>query len=311
MTSKPPPDTSETYALQGMPVHVYQTSGMEERGGQKNPCEGQADAYSVLQSAKGLDAQEMGDLMDKLHAETEMSDTASTGVIVSLAEARESTAAQRIFDVTHGHRGDSHFSIVLVDKDMNVRVSNILEALPDDGYSVTEFGMLGGLGENNVHSRQIVLQQGEQAYLLVTTDGYTDAYLRHPAQQAQDLKDWIKSHPEGGDLAAFLTARSMALGAADNTTVIATHIGHDTQLKGAAVVTAVFDGVGHSDDRVSSHLARLMPTEVPNAVEPLPMRHERPDHIATRPDDFQKLSYVKPSAPAEIKRPPAAPKAAM
>lgn len=292
-------------------MHVYQTSGMEERGGQKNPCEGQADTYSVLQAAKGLDKQEMGDLMNRLHAETEMSDTASAGVIVSLSEARESTAEQRIFDVTHGHRGDTHFSIVLVDKDMNVRVKNILRELPDEGYSVTEFGMFGGLDENNVHSRQIFLQEGEQAYLLVTTDGYTDAYLRNPPQQVQDLKDWIKSHPEGGDLATFLTARSMALGSADNTTVIATHIGPDTQLKGAAVVASVFDGAGHSDDRVSSHLARLMPTEVPNAVEPLPMRHERPDHIATRPDDLQKLSHVKPSAQADIKRPPATPKAAM
>ena len=292
-------------------MHVYQTSGMEERGGQKNPCDGQADAYSVLQAAKGLDAQEMGDLMNRLHAETEMSDTASTGVIVSLSEARESTAEKRIFDVTHGHRGDSHFSIVLVDKDMNVRVNNILEALPDDGYSVTEFGMLGGLDENNVHSRQIILQEGEQAYLLVATDGYTDAYLRNPAQQAQDLKDWIKSYPEGGDLAAFLTARSMSLGAADNTTVIATHIAHNTQMKGAAVVTSVFDGVGHSDDRVSSHLARLMPAEVPHAVEPLPLRHERPDHLATRPEVLQNLARIKLSAQAEIKRPPAAPQAAM
>lgn len=310
MTIKPPPDISETYALQDLPVHVYQTSGMEERSGQKNPCDGQADAYSVLQVAKGLEAAAMDDLMDRLHAETEFSDTASTGVIVSLSEARESSAAQRIFDVTHGHRGDSHFSIVFVDKELNVRVQNILESLPDEGYSVTEFGMLGNAGENNVHGRQIMLQEGEQAYLLVATDGYTDAYLRNPAQQAEDIKDWIKRNPAGGDLAACLTARSMLLGAADNTTVIAAHITYDTALKGAAAVVSVFDGLGHSDDRVSSHLARLMPAEVPHAVEPLPLRHERPDHLATRPDDLQKLSHAQPSV-FGIQRPAATPKAAM
>lgn len=311
MTARPPPDTSETYAVQDLPVHVYQTSGVAETGGQKTPCEGQADAYSVLQAAKGLDAEEMMALMDRLHAETEISDTASTGVIVSLSEARESTAEQRIFEVTHGHRGDSHFSIVRVDKDMNVRVQNILESLPDEGYSVTEFGMLGGFGENNVHRRQIVLQAGEQAYLLIATDGYTDAYLSNPAQQAQDLTDWMQAHPGGGDLAAYLTARSMALGAADNTTIIAAHLTHDTQLKGAAVVASVFDGVGHHDDRVSSHLARLMAAEVPNAKEPLPLRHDRPEHLASRPYDLQKFSQVKPSAPEKVKRPVAAPKAAL
>lgn len=303
MHSKPPPDISETYGIQNLLVHVYQTSGCQQRGdAPPAPHAGQADAFGVMQATAGLNSEAMHALMDQMHRETEASqDAASTGLLVSLSSASPADNGAQTFNLTHGHRGDSHFSIVRVDAAGDVHIEDVLQSLPNEGFSVSEFGFLGDVGQNNVHEKTLSVAKGEQVYLLLATDGYTDAYLGKPGLREAELKAWIKAHPDGGDLAGFLTARALAHGAEDNTTVMAARVTHDTDLKGQALIAGVFDGTGHDDDRVSSCLSRLLKTDTPHAVEPLPLRHERPDHLATRPDDIKRTGQVTASAVSQAK----------
>ncbi|HYD17653.1 MAG TPA: hypothetical protein VEF76_04150 [Patescibacteria group bacterium] len=276
MSGIAPKDVSEQFETGTSVTGAYQTSGVYQGA----PSLGQADNYTVM-NGPPLGDDGMRTLMHKLHDATETAMDGSTGVIANIAQT-----GQGAFDVTTGSRGDSPVFIVTVAADNSVSILKPQEKIPDADYHVTEFGSLGMAGADNVIIEKIALKPGERAFVVTASDGLTDAYLGPGKDMAADIAGYLKAHPGAQDISRYLAERATELGAEDNTTIIATALHSQTDLRGQSVTMAVFDGVGHEDGTLSNQLARTLENSLEGGAAPKLLAREELDHISARFDDY-------------------------
>lgn len=303
-----PNDTSEFFAAGGAVVGAYQTSGLQTVNGVTSPTDGQADSYSVVTTRQPVGKETLSGIMDNLSDIGSASSGGSTGALVALTQTGAGS-----FDLVAGARGDSQTVLVKVAADNTVTIDNLSTRLgnPANPFGMTEFGAMGERGGNLMLEDKISIKPGEKVFVVTASDGLHEAYLgvNNPAARgsdmAEDIAGYLKANPEAQDLSRFLTERATALGTQDNTTVVATLLTSQTDLKGQSVVMGVFDGVGHHDNSLSSQLAKGLQTAVPEGQSPQLLQRQELPHIASRKDDLARTAVPETPDPHAKSQPQA------
>jgi hypothetical protein len=300
MTGEVPKDVIERYAVGSAEVSTYQTSGMDDSVKGGAPTRGQGDAYAVVTSRTALDETSLSRVLDDMAekgGKVATANVGSVGAVASISQVQPAVAGGSSFDVAVGTRGDCQIMIAKIDANGTVSlIATEAKLKPGDApWNGTEFAERGG---NFMATERVDLKPGEKAVVFAMSDGVTDPFRPREGglvkAMESDIQAYLKSNPDG-DVSRFLSERATQLGSADNTTVVSARLGANTDLKGQSITFGVFDGTGHTDNTVSSVLARSLETDVPGAQKPQLVARQELDHVLTRTQDLERVA--RPDAP--------------
>lgn len=258
-----PPDTSTIYAAGTAAISAYQTSGMNEG----KPMNGQGDSFDVTLSSKEITPQIIDGLMARMNAATADIPSASTGTIVAINQKSAGS-----FNINLGNRGDSPALLVKIDAQGNPQVLDLFDTVKNPVFN--EFGDFNRGDANNIGSVDVKLKDGEKIVVIVASDGLSEGYFaRKDISPRQNLNNNISAQiiqalKSGADISKTLVTGAHKTGHEDNATVLTVALDSRTDLKNKSLLLGVFDGLGHSDNSVSSELARQVGQILPSAIKP-------------------------------------------